>query len=94
MSKDHDDPLTKKPSHIAFHVREGEDGKAYFNRIGSAFAHKDGEGYNVLLDATPVDGRVTLRTPKDSAEDMKNGKRSQNLGSNNRGRYDGPEYER
>ncbi len=94
MSNNQDDPLTKKPSHIAFHVRSGEDGKAYFNRIGSAFAHKDGEGYNVLLDATPVDGKVTLRTPKERTEDMKNGKRSQNRGSNNRGRYDGPEYER
>ncbi len=29
--------------------------------IGAAFAHKDGEGFDVTLDALPVSGRVTLR---------------------------------
>jgi hypothetical protein len=53
----------KPPSHIAYQVRETEEGKVYFNRVGSAFAHKDGKGFNLILDATPVDGRVTLRTP-------------------------------
>ena len=63
----------KGPSHIAYHVRDGEDGKSFFNRVGSAFEHKDGQGYNVLLDSVPVDGRVTLRTPKERLEAMKEG---------------------
>lgn len=50
-----------QPSHIAYHVREGTD-KPYFNRIGSAFEHRDGKGFNILLDSVPVDGKVTLRT--------------------------------
>lgn len=54
-----------KPSHIAYQVRDGGEGKSYFNRVGSAFAHGDGKGFNVILDSTPVDGKVTLRTPQD-----------------------------
>jgi len=53
------------PSHIAYQVQQGAEGAAHFNRIGSAFAHKDGQGFNLKLDSMPVDGRVTLRTTKD-----------------------------
>ncbi len=67
--KDQDAP--KRPSHIAYTVRENEDGKAFFNRVGSAFAHKDGKGHDVVLDATPVNGRITLRTPKERLDDMR-----------------------
>ena len=81
------------PSHIAFSVREGEEGKAYFNRIGSAFPHKDGQGFNVMLDATPVDGRVTLRTPKERLDDMNEGKRSKTRGAAQQ-RDEGPHYDR
>lgn len=52
-----------QPSFIAYHVRENGEGKSYFNRVGSAFAHKDGKGFNLQLDSVPVDGRVTLRSP-------------------------------
>lgn len=62
------------PSHIAYHVREVGEDKSYFNRVGSAFEHKDGEGYNVILDALPVDGKLTLRTPKERLNDLKEGK--------------------
>jgi len=34
---------SKRPSHIAYQVREGEENKSYFNRIGAAWTHKDGE---------------------------------------------------
>lgn len=61
---------TKTPSHIAYQVREGAEGKAYFNRVGSAFAHNDGKGFNLILDSLPVDGRVTLRAPQDRLADM------------------------
>ena len=62
---------TRKPSHIAYHVREGQDGKSYFNRVGSAFEHKDREGLNIFLDAVPVDGRVTLRTPSERVQEVR-----------------------
>jgi|GEM_PF-606273 len=84
MSEEKD--TTKQPSHHAFHVKniEGEnieDDKAYFNRIGTAFSHKDGKGLDVLLDSMPIDGRVTLRTPKERLEDTPRRKpRSQGRG--------------
>jgi len=86
------DPGSKRPSHIAFHVRGGEDAKAYFNRIGSAFPHKDGEGYNILLDALPVDGKVVLRTPQERLEDQRSNGNGRN--TNSRGRDEGPSYDR
>ena len=50
------------PDYIAYSVRDrGQDKDAAWNRVGAAWGHKDGKGYDVQLDATPVDGRVTLR---------------------------------
>lgn len=50
------------PDFIAYSVRDrGQDKDAAWNRVGAAWGHKDGKGYDVQLDATPVDGRVTLR---------------------------------
>jgi hypothetical protein len=72
-----DTRFTKAPSHVAYHVRENADGSAYFNRVGSAFAHKDGQGYSVVLDSVPVNGRITLRTPKERLQDMKSGNAAQ-----------------
>jgi hypothetical protein len=68
-----DEPKAKGPSHIAYQVREGAEGTSHFNRIGSAFAHKDGQGFNLQLDSVPVDGRVTLRTAKDRLQSIKSG---------------------
>lgn len=51
----------RKPSHIAYSVRDIEGGKGFFNRVGVAFAHKDGKGLDILLDAIPLDGKICLR---------------------------------
>ncbi|MBL27243.1 MAG: hypothetical protein CMM50_06815 [Rhodospirillaceae bacterium] len=67
-----DETQPKRPSHYAYQVNEGQDGKSFFNKVGAAFAHKDGQGFNVLLDSVPVDGRVTLRTPQERLQDMRN----------------------
>lgn len=66
-----DDNKPKKPSFTAFQVNEGQDGKSYFNRIGAAFEHGDGEGHNIHLDSIPVDGRVVLRTTQERLDDMR-----------------------
>ena len=55
----------QKPSHKVFVVEdrgEGEEGDAFWTRVGSAWAHKDGKGFNVVLSALPVNGRLVLRT--------------------------------
>ena len=50
----------KAPTHIAYQVREGGQ-KGYWNRIGVAWANKDGKGFNIQLECVPLDGRITLR---------------------------------
>lgn len=98
-----DDNIDKRPTHIAYHPREGEN-KSYFNRIGSLWPHKDGEGYNMRLDSIPVDGRIVIRTAKDRLNDMReqdgdgresdrNEKRSSGR-EDRRSRDNGPRYER
>lgn len=49
------------PSHVAYQVREREGQKSFWTRIGSAWAHQDGAGFNVQLDSIPLDGRIVLR---------------------------------
>jgi hypothetical protein len=57
---------SQKPSHKVFVVedRKGDDdeGDAFWTRVGSAWAHKDGKGFNIVLSALPVNGRLVLRT--------------------------------
>jgi hypothetical protein len=52
------------PTHAAYHVREVKNGKDIWTRIGSAWAHKDGKGFNIQIDTVPLDGSVTLRVPE------------------------------
>ena len=52
---------SKKPSHLVYTVRETDKDNRFWSRIGSAFPHKDGKGFSVLLEALPVDGKLTIR---------------------------------
>ena len=52
---------SKAPSHAAYQVRERKGQASFWTRIGSAWAHTDGHGFNIQLDAVPLDGRITLR---------------------------------
>lgn len=82
-----DEDRVNKPSHIAYQVSEREDGKAFFNRCGSAFKHKDGQGFNVVLDAVPVSGQVVLRTPQERLDSKRNGEERREPRSS-RGQYE------
>jgi hypothetical protein len=58
---------TNRPTHLAYTVREYEkDGapESDWTRIGAAWQHKDGQGFDIQLEAFPVTGRVTLRANK------------------------------
>lgn len=57
----------------AFAVRNDKDGKGHFHKIGAAFAHKDGEGYDINMAATPTNGRLTLRTPQERLDAKRSG---------------------
>jgi hypothetical protein len=56
----------KYPTHRAFVVteRKGLD-KGNWREIGAAWAHDDGKGFSVKLDALPLSGEVVLRVPTD-----------------------------
>jgi hypothetical protein len=62
-------PSGKTPSHTAYQVRDrGEGKKSFWTRIGSAWQHADGKGFNVQLDCVPLDGRVSLRVASETKE--------------------------
>ncbi len=55
------DKESHQPTHKAFFVikREGQDD--YWLNIGVAFPHKDGRGFNIMLQAFPLDGKIVCR---------------------------------
>lgn len=61
-------PASKSPTHLVYHVRDRQGGKGIWTRIGAAWAHGDGQGFNVQLDCVPLDGRLTIRVASDSKE--------------------------
>jgi hypothetical protein len=58
----------KAPTHIAYQVRDRDGGKGFWTRIGSAWPHADGNGFNIQLEVVPLDGRVTLRVASEKKE--------------------------
>lgn len=45
-------------------VVDGEGEKAFWTKIGAAFPHEDAKGFNILLTAMPLNGRLVIREPK------------------------------
>ena len=65
----HETARTKAPSHYAYHVRDPKLAKGYWRRIGTAWSHVDGGGFNIQLDGiVPLDGRIVLRVPTDKKD--------------------------
>jgi len=58
----------KAPTHIAYQIREREGGNGFWTRIGAAWPHKDGNGFNIQLESVPLDGKVTLRLASEKKE--------------------------
>jgi hypothetical protein len=57
--------MSKKPTLIAYTVKERADGQtAIWTRIGAAWPHGSGSGFTIQLDVLPLDGRVVLTEPK------------------------------
>lgn len=62
-------PASKAPSHIAYHVRDrGEGQKSFWTRIGAAWAHADGKGFNIQVETMPLDGSISLRVASEKKE--------------------------
>ena len=63
------EPLSpRKPTHYAYQVRDREGSKSFWARIGAAWAHADGKGFNLQIEAVPLDGRITLRVVSENKE--------------------------
>lgn len=56
------------PTH-AVYVVEGEGERAFWTKVGSAWAHQDGDGFNIQLTAIPLAGRLVVRKPKSKADE-------------------------
>lgn len=72
MAKKPTKPASDATRLTAYTVREFEhngETKHDWMRIGVAFPHEDGKGFNLTLHAVPVDGNVVLRLyePKEDA---------------------------
>jgi hypothetical protein len=59
---------SKTPTHIAYQVRDRDGQKGIFTRIGAAWPHKDGKGFNIQIESVPLDGRITLRVQSETKE--------------------------
>ncbi len=59
---------SKQPSHVAYQVRDREGKKSFWTRIGTAWAHGDGQGFNIQIECVPLDGRITLRIASEKKE--------------------------
>ena len=51
----------KQPTHRVYSVirREGQDD--FWLNLGLAFPHKDGKGFNLMLQSLPIDGKLVCR---------------------------------
>jgi hypothetical protein len=62
---------TRKPTHTAYSVRDYEkngETNSDWTRVGVAWAHRDGNGFDIILEAIPVNGRIALRKNKPKSE--------------------------
>ena len=56
-----------QPSH-AVYVIEGDGPSAFWTKVGSAWAHNDGDGFNIQLTALPLTGRLAVRKAKPQSD--------------------------
>lgn len=62
---------TKQPTLVAYSVEDARKGrKAYWTKIGRLFAHDDSKGFDLVLNALPINGRIVIRQeqPREEAE--------------------------
>jgi hypothetical protein len=67
---------TQQPTHRAFVVVKREGGDDFWINVGAAFPHADGKGYNVIVQALPIDGKIVLRIPQEEPEQNSGRERS------------------
>lgn len=53
---------SNRPSHGVY-VVEGEN--SFWTKVGAAWPHQDGRGFNIQLTAVPLAGRLVIREAKE-----------------------------
>ena len=57
--------MSNQPTLIAYAVEDrGSDKKAIWTKIGAAWPHESGKGFNIKLSALPMGNRIVLIEPK------------------------------
>ena len=56
------------PTHRAYSVIKREGQEDFWLNLGLAFPHKDGSGFNIILQALPLDGKIVCREITDGDE--------------------------
>ena len=76
----------QQPTYQAYTVikRDGQDD--FWLAIGAAFMHQDGDGFNVVLQALPINGKIVLRPPKAQADEPEQRPAQESRRDNNRDR--------
>ena len=70
--EDFDMAQNSRPVYDVYVVEDrGEDKDAFWLKVGAAFAHKDNDGMNIVLQALPPNGRLVLRRFKEKEEEEK-----------------------
>lgn len=57
--------ITEENRYRVYSIVEPENEPPFWLNMGMAFPHKDGKGFNILLQALPLQGRLTLRSVGD-----------------------------
>jgi hypothetical protein len=82
---------SRQPTHRAYSVikREGQDD--FCLNLGLVFAHKDSSGFNIMLQAFPLDGKIVCReiteddvpgeVAEESSQDERGERRARRTGS-------------
>lgn len=65
-----EDAVMAKPAYRAYTVIKRDDKDDYWLNVGACYPHEDGDGFNLLLNALPVDGKLVLRTYKEKPEEQ------------------------
>ena len=57
-------PAKNNPCYGVY-VVEGEGDRSYWTKVGAAWPHNDGDGFNVTLTALPLSGRLVIHAKKE-----------------------------
>ncbi len=61
--------MSEQPMYRAYSIIEREKDVPFWLNLGVAFPHKDGKGFNVILQALPLTGKLVLRLYEEEPEE-------------------------